>query len=310
MVREAARRYRWRVEDAAVEAAGEARRMLRRLARDLARGELDSSAVQISDRLLDLRVWEEVTGNPALRALLLNQYCLGLGDVRAPVIVMGTEAADDLTKPLELAYQGILPLVLLAHERAEVADPLLQLGNWSRPAARWPVHLAPWDYFGTPSAGRNTWRLVSEVVSRRPYLDLIGPERQDLGLGTRAYQIECSAASARKARDGMPPSAERVAFLADAFLPAVASTARVLLMHGFGSPWPIWKERSDQIAKSFLGFDPKMRWERRPDKSYLEVRRTEDGRALIWSRALNFDVPGELIDEIRETVLAAAPETG
>ncbi len=304
--REAASRYRWRVEDAASVADGEARRTLRDLARTLVRGEADPGSIRLSPTLRNLEAWREIEANPTLRSMLVNEYALGLGDVRAPVIVMGTEAADDLTKPVELAYQCIFPLVVLADGRAEVADQLLALGKWKNRASNWrPVHLAPWDYYGKPGSGRNTWRLVAEAVSEAGYEANFGWDRTGMGLGERAYQIERSAASARKVRDGMPPSPERVDFISRTFLPSVAGTARVLLMHGFGSSrrWAAWKERSNQIASAFLGRDAALEFNGVPD---LEVRDTDDGRVFIWCRALSTSASGDLISEIRKLIVRAA----
>jgi hypothetical protein len=306
---EAANLYRWRVEDASDIAAGPQRAVLRSLAKVMAAAARDPVAVKVPPSLLDPDSWRGIHASTVLRDRLTNQFVLGVGQTTAPVIVMGTEAADDLSDPLSFADQCLWPLMTLTGMREDVVGSIRSMEGWPVPMGqRWPIQLAPWDYVNRIGPGA-TWRHVSCAVSMRQVEDLIGRARSDVGLGARCYQIERSAASALRAGGGAAPSPERIGFLCRTFLPAVRRTARVLLMHGWGRPWAESNERAQVVAEAFLGQPVNFLWRPRRDTSYLEVHRATDGRLFIWCSALNGRTrPAVNIEEIRGLVLSAAPE--
>ncbi len=306
----AAALYRWRVEDAADLATGTPRKALLRLAKAIKAAAEDPAAATLPSLLLDRELWLGINADRLLRDRLTNQFVLGVGELGAPVIVMGTEAADDLSDPMTFADQCLWPIMALTGLREDIAGSIRAMEGRPVPGGqRWPFDLAPWDYLSRLGSGA-TWRYVARAVSSRPAEDLIGRSRSDLGLGARCYQIERSAASALRAGSGAAPSPERVEFLCHTFLPEVRTTARVLLMHGWGRPWSEFNERTKAVAEAFLGQPVNFLWRRRRDKSYLEVHRATDGRLVIWCSALNGRTrPPVNIEEIRGLVLAAAPET-
>ena len=204
---------------------------------------------------------------------LINEFSLGVGWDGAPIVVMGTEAADPAT-PEDMAFQAVYP-ALLEHESApdlvQAAFGLSsewKIDDWSLP--RRPYHLNPNDYIGVQrKGGRHTWRVVAAAVSSRS-AELVEGSVAEPGLGERVYQIERSAAISKTAAGGRPPSPARTLFLCREVLPALRQTARVLLMHGFGAgDQRAWEERSAAMAAAFLGTNVTVDW-RKTAGSWIE----------------------------------------
>jgi hypothetical protein len=166
---------------------------------------------------------------------------------------------------------------------------------------------APW-----PSRADGGHRVAS-AISSRPPPDLLAIDPAKSGLGERCYQIERSAASSLTAVGGAVPSPVRTEFLADAVIPRLRGTAKVLLAHGFGHRrQPQWNERTAHSASAFLGKRVTITWQqpRLVDGSWLELHDHHDRRfRFIWCRGLNSNVSGTLVNEVRRLVLERAPET-
>lgn len=229
--------------------------------------------------------------------LLATPFILGVGSLTAPVIVMGTEAADRADDALAFLGAG-RSIIDLCGGRWDVLDRLsedVKDNSWRRlvkvgtALSLPPYHRDPvgaWCHVegGRPSSG-HTWRKVAAVVA--------GSAPDPLAaLCQNAYQIERSVMSSLTAAAGVAPDVERRRFLCEAVLPTLRTHARVLILHGHagytedpGDDAWMWTNRG--VTSAFLGS-----W-RPPEPKDVDGHPywifTEDGgpRMVVWCRALN-----------------------
>jgi hypothetical protein len=300
VVRSSSDLYRWHLEDLDRERGGHQLKPLIDLLRSR-KGDVSSTPS---------REWFQDQFK-ALGGDLIDEFSLGIGWDGAPIVVMGTEAADAATAE-DMAFQAVYP-ALLEHESAPELlraafelSPSWDVGDWS--VSRRPYHLNPNDYIGVQrKGGRHTWMLVAAAVSSRP-AELLGGSVANPGLGERVYQIERSAAISKTAAGGRPPSPARTLFLCREVLPALRQTARVLLMHGFGAgDQRAWEERSAAMATAFLGTQVSIHWQKTAG-TWIEEQ-VHDRRLFLWCRALSGSVSNDYLEQVRQRVLEFAPET-
>ena len=231
----------------------------------------------------------------AERELLVNQWSLGVGNPSARVIVMGTEHADDVNGdwPAGLAVESCANAILwLADDRGPLAAHIADDRTWASARGR-GYHRHPYDYYRV--GGGHTWRVVAKVAGAS--FDRLGDE---------TYQIERSAAPARTAARGRPPTPERVALLLDLL---ARSSARVLLLHGHAVDPPAeWEVVNSRLIDQFLNRGPRTVH----DHSFGANRaRTMDAgeRRVVLAPPLNGRVRGlqpDARDAIGRLVQAAA----
>ena len=125
-------------------------------------------------------------------------------------------------------------------------------------------------------------------------------------LGDETYQIERSAAPARTASRGLPPTPERGALLLKLL---ASSSARVLLLHGHAvEPRPEWEVVNSGLIDQFLNREPRTVH----DHTFGAIRaRTIDAgdRRVVLTPPLNGRVRGlqpDARDAIGQLVRAVA----
>lgn len=157
------------------------------------------------------------------RRLFVNQYVLGTGWDGAPLLVMGTEAAEDYaaTNAEELAFHCLYVVLQLAGGSQSLPRRMAEGSTWGR-TAKWNSEDRRYDFEPNDllelNIGRpRTWRLVAEIAAgsldRRVWGALVEPRSSRPGIGALAYQLERSAHAALQADRGMPPTDERLDFL-------------------------------------------------------------------------------------------------
>lgn len=179
------------------------------------------------------------------RRRLLNQFALGLGRDDAPVVVMGTEQAFELDERADLVnfcLENIAShIVWLAHGDSSVVSALSQ--NQVVSSVDRPFHIHPNDHY--QEGGGHTWGRLARVLGD----DGAHEPAAEPGLGHFCYQLDASAYPSQRADAGLPPTNTRMDFLVTSALPSLATTARVLILHGSS----IDGDHRDRLARAFLG---------------------------------------------------------
>jgi len=268
-------------------------------------------AMNASDVHFDLHSLESV--RPSERDVFLDEYSLGVGDEGAPILVMGTEAAEDILNPLDVAFHALYSTIVLTGSKPLVLERIAKGSPWERKFDRRPFHIEPDDYIdvsrvprpGKKGVGVPTWVQLAKVASRSReravWQRLLCDGPPDEGLGRRMYQLERSASISLAASGGRPPSDERLGFLVDYAIPRLRESAQVLLMHGFGGRSPREWQRADQaIASAFLGTGVTFDWQ--PAYNTWIFHHGHSGRRVVCSRALNGPVAGPYLDLVTELV--------
>ena len=244
------------------------------------------------------------------RALFVNQYSLGVGSDNAPVLVLGTESAEDPADADTLAFHALYSAIVLTESRPDLLRHLVKDSagwakvDWKPGLRRYDIN--PDDYVGVRNVrGSSTWELVAKVVSPDPavWQQLLGGHPGP-GLGALAYQIERSAVPAFKQLQGRPPTGERVQFMTDVVMPRLRNGAKVLLLHGFGGSLEMaWRPWDRAVIAAFLGipeFEVAVDWQR-PAGTYLGFLERGD-RRVIFARALSGAVSSDYISAVRQLV--------
>ena len=250
------------------------------------------------------------------RILFVNQYILGTGWDGAPLIVMGTESAEDYAKENaeDLALHCLYVVLQLTGGGDEVLQEMAKgsswasnVKDWSRPRRRFDFE--PNDLLNLDMSKQRTWRVVAEVAagSLDParWRQLVDGAQDRIGLGALTYQIERSAHSALKATHGNPPSDARIRFLVDEVIPQLKRSSSTLILHGFGgSRWQEWWPQDQRLIQAFLDHDQPItwKWDSKVDGHSLEFKEWNDRRA-IYSRALNGVGPRWPSPVYKETVI-------
>ncbi len=241
---------------------------------------------------------------PDDRRLFVNQYVLGTGWDGAPLVVMGTEAAEDYSaaNAEELAFHCLYVVLQVAGGSQSILRKMVEDSTWESNVKAWnPANrrydFEPNDLLELNMGRPRTWRLVAEIAAgsldRRAWGALLEPRSSGVGLGALAYQVERSAHAALRADLGTPPSDERVAFLADEVIPRLRDSSSTLILHGFGGRrWPEWWPRDEKLIRAFLnhGGPIDWRWETKIAGQFLEYLEVGQRRAL-YTRALNGPLP-------------------
>ncbi|HUY25745.1 MAG TPA: hypothetical protein VMV09_10665 [Candidatus Saccharimonadales bacterium] len=250
----------------------------------------------------------------------LNQFRLGVGWDGAGVVVMGTEAAGDVSNADDLGYECLQTTLILSGSPETVVRFLLKdSSGWANRVAKglplepWrPVHVHPNDLDQVQVSNPfHTWCNLARVVAPRSEdwrkLMTIGASP---GLGDLAYQIERSALPAKKSSGGIPPTKERTDWLVTEVIPALRQTARTLLIHGFGNS-QAWDANGVELINVFRGYKPgtlaKVEWGPRPPKrgDWLWSH-TAGAHRVVWSRALGWRWRPEYMLAVRAAVSGSA----
>ncbi len=181
-----------------------------------------------------------------LRALV-NQWGLGVGNPLASVIVMGSEHAFDVESKEWLAGLALescaSQLLWMTDDRGQLASHIASDAAFLPKDGKSGYQSRPWQYYSVGSG--HTWRMVARAVD---------VEFEQLSDAT--YQIERSAAAARRARGGTPPTPARLQFLGD-LLGLFRRTARLLILHGRTPEEDmVWSVANRRLAARFLGMSP------------------------------------------------------
>jgi len=242
---------------------------------------------------------------PHDRPLFVNQYVLGTGWDGAPILVMGTEAAEnyEAANAEELAFHCLYVVLQLAGGSQLILHKMAEDSTWERNLKAWNSANRRYDFEPNDllelnmGRARGTWRLVAEIAAgsrdRRAWGRLVEPRGASAGLGAVTYQLERSAHSALRSDLGTPPSQERVTFLADEVIPKLRNSSSTLILHGFGGHrWPEWWPRDEKLIRSFLSYRGPIdwKWQTKIAGQSLEFLEVGDRRA-IYSRALSGPVP-------------------
>ncbi len=238
------------------------------------------------------------------RPRFVNQFVLGTGWDGAPILVMGTEAAEDYTadNAEELAFHCLYVVLQLAGGTISALKAMgsgsmwaTKVNDWSAPRRRYDFE--PNDLLQLNMSRPRTWRVLAEVAAgsrdRARWEPLFEDPEHGIGLGAWTYQLERSAHSALRATSGTPPTAERLDFLTSEVFPRVRGTAQTLLLHGFGgSRWKEWWPADEQLIRAFVGVDGAIpfTWTHKVGRQSIEFLEA-DGHRAIYTRALNGAVP-------------------
>lgn len=263
------------------------------------------------ERLAELRPGDMVFNARSLdgitaedRAKFVNQFVLGTGWDGAPILVMGTEAAEDYKagNAEELAFHCLYVVLQLAGGSIEILQAMAAGSTWGTKVADWTLPRRRYDFEPNDllqlNMGRpRTWRILAEVAAgstdRVAWNTLIDDPRRGVGLGALTYQIERSAHSALRATLGTPPTPSRLNFLANEVIPRLRLSASTLLLHGFGgSRWKEWWPADERLIQAFVSQPTSIpfTWEHKVGGQSLEFLEA-DGRRVIYSRALNGAIP-------------------
>jgi hypothetical protein len=234
------------------------------------------------------------------RPRFVNQFVLGTGWDGAPILVMGTEAAENYAaaNAEELAFHCLYAVLQLAggstriiHAMAEGSTWGTNVKDWSRPVRRYDFE--PNDLLQLNMGRPRTWRILAEVAAgstdRGVWSALFDDPTRGIGLGALTYQIERSADSALKATLGTPPTPARLEFITREVIPRLHASANTLLLHGFGgSRWKEWWPADERLIQAFLGSaDPiGFTWTHKVRGQSVEFAES-GGNRVIYSRALS-----------------------
>lgn len=250
----------------------------------------------------------------------VNQYSLGVGWDGAPIVVMGTEPAENPGVPEDMAWHAIYSVLVAADSRPEILDRIVEGSSWKAAAeGSWnsrdkrPYHLNANDFIHVERrGGSSTWKVIAKIVapeSADAWRRLLETRLGEPGLGEYAYQLDRSALPAMTSGKGQPPSPRRVAFLLDA-LRLLRKSAPVLLLHGFGGPgrWRQWWEQDQHLIRVFLGMDAgdavELEWRYVAGRNSLG-NLVRGGRLVLYTRALSGRIPAAYIEAIRAQVQRA-----
>jgi hypothetical protein len=250
------------------------------------------------------------------RILFVNQYVLGTGWDGAPLIVMGTEAAEDYSKTNaeDLAFHCLYVVLQLAGGGMEILQQMARASTWASSVSDWSTprrryDFEPNDLLNLDMSKQRTWRIVAEVAagSLDParWRQLVDGAQDQIGLGALTYQIERSAHSALKATHGNPPSDARVRFLVDEVVPHLKRSSAILVLHGFGGARSKqWWPQDQRLIQGFLdhGEPIAWKWDVKVDGQSLEFKEL-NGRRVIYSRALSGMAPRGPSPLYKETVI-------
>jgi hypothetical protein len=239
----------------------------------------------------------------------VNQFVLGTGWDGAPIVVMGTEAAEnyEANNAEDLALHCLYVVLQLAGGtmpalRAMGAGStwVTTVADWSAPRRRYDFE--PNDLLQLDMGRPRTWRLLAEIAAgsrdRARWGSLFEDPEHGVGLGALTYQIERSAHSALRATGGTPPTQDRLAFLTGEVLPHLRLSARTLILHGFGGGrWKEWWPADERFIQCFLGLQEPIpfAWAHKVGGQSIEFIKAAGHRA-IYSRALNGAVPADYKD--------------
>ena len=238
------------------------------------------------------------------RRLFVNQYVLGTGWDGAPLVVMGTEAAEtyEAINAEELAFHCLYVVLQLAGGSQSILGTMAENSTWKSKVKAWnPANrrydFEPNDLLELNMAPSRTWRLVAEIAAgsldRRVWGPLVEPRGSGPGLGALAYQLDRSSHSALRADLGTPPSDERIAFLADEVISRLRDSSSTLILQGFGGRrWPEWWRQDEKLVRAFLAYSGPInwRWETKTAGQSLEFLEVGN-RRVLYTRALNGPVP-------------------
>jgi hypothetical protein len=231
------------------------------------------------------------------REILLNEFALGLGCDSAEVVAMGTEPASSLDNSESFCLENLgSQIIWLCHGKpaivAQLTDGFVDSTNTRR------FHIYPNDHYR--ATANHTWGRLACVLGK-------GNEHEagaEPGLGDLCYQIDASAYFAGRAKDGRPPTDARLNFLSSTALPTLATTARVLLLHGAS----MHEEHQGRFARAFLGLPLgiPIGWRRHFSRlgSPLEFF-DHDSRRVIAARALGNSVSKDFLARLRDIVSGA-----
>jgi len=252
---------------------------------------------------------------PEELAAFVNEYTLGVGWDGAPVVVMGTEPAENSEAPEDVAFHALYAVLVATASRPDILDRVVDGTSWlaatpgtwnSHNKRAW--HLNPNDFIHVERRrGTPTWKVIAQVVAPGTadgWRQLLEVRLDGPGLGEHAYQIDRSALPAMKSGQGQPPTEERMRFLVEA-MGRLREAAHVLLLHGFGGVgrWKEWWPRDRRLILTFLGWDEgqplELEW-RKVGRHSLAALRDSD-RCVVYSRALNW-VGSEYVEAVRAAI--------
>lgn len=262
---------------------------------------------------------QSLTGVPTKdRRLFLNEFQLGIGYDGAPVIVMGTEVADNCDVPEDLAWVCLLTTFILSDSPQAVVEGLSRPSSWwpkwerrGLPPSPWrPYHLQPNDLDQAQRGrGQRTWKVLAEVLtSNADRADADLRQGADPGLGDLCYQIDRSALPALRASRGSAPTAARLDWLEREVIPALRQTARVLIVHGYGEKFRDWLPGDKRLFEAFLGRAVDIQG--RTVAGEWLWHDAFAGRTVIYCHALSSAIPAPYLEEVRQLVqrgLSATP---
>jgi hypothetical protein len=238
------------------------------------------------------------------RRLFVNHYVLGTGWDGAPLLVMGTEAAERYEdgNAEELAFHCLYVVLQLAGGSQSILRRMAENSTWERKVMAWDAanrryDFEPNDLLELNMARPRTWRLVAEIAAgsldRGVWGPLVEPRGSGPGLGALAYQLDRSAHAAVRADLGTPPSDERVAFLADVVISRLRDSSSTLIIHGFGGRgWPAWWAQDEKLIRAFLDFNEPINWKWETKTAGQSLEFLEAGnRRVLYTRALSGPVP-------------------
>jgi hypothetical protein len=255
-----------------------------------------------SDIAFDARSLDGITAED--RVQFVNQFVLGTGWDGAPILVMGTEAAEDYkaSDAEELAFHCLYVVLQLSGGSIEILRAMAVGSTWGAKVKEWALPRRRYDFEPNDllqlNMGRpRTWRILAEVAAgstdRVVWNTMFDNPERGVGLGAVTYQIERSAHSALQATLGMPPTPSRLNFLADEVIPRLRLSASTLLLHGFGgSRSKEWWPADERLIQAFVNSPASipLTWEHKVGGQSIEFLEA-DGRRVIYSRALNGAIP-------------------
>ena len=263
------------------------------------RGRLTARDVTFGPHLM-----EGLRGHPTQAAQFINEFCLGFGDDRAPILVIGTEEAYDPEDPPSLASWNCgCSILWLCGSRANVLAKLAGGAAWVTNGHR-PFHLHANDYFRV--RGNHTWKCVSKLAAwAQGSSDSTGylrPASGHSGLGRATYQIELSAFPSQRAASGKSVTSPRLDFLTE-LVYQMRPTAKAIILHGADNPDT--RRARHRLASTFLGLtDTELAIQRegfrttspRRSITYEIQWQAHERRVALIMRALSMAIPNQLLE--------------
>jgi hypothetical protein len=250
--------------------------------------------------------------SPEDQVRFVNQFILGTGWDAAPILVMGTEAAEDYAaaNAEDLAFHCVYVVLQLSGGSIEILRTISDGSTWAAHVKDWDAAGRRYDFEPNDLLQLNmrrprTWRILAEVAAPDSnWSALFQSSAAAVGLGSLTYQIERSAHSALRAAAGTPPSPTRTNFLETEVIPKLRDSANTLLLHGFGGGrWPDWWASDERLIKAFLDREEVISFDFRHKVGRQSIEFIEEGdRRVIYSRALNGAVPYEYKQLVRRLV--------